>query len=98
LRPESTLPIHIDVGTNTQKYLDDPLYLGLRQRRIPDAEYDALMEEFLTEMKKTFPDLLLQFEDFNTPSAFRVRSILFRVRTAHLYFNSSSKTTARTRA
>lgn len=42
IRPESTVPICLDLGTNTQKYLDDPLYLGIRQRRPGDAEVNVL--------------------------------------------------------
>ncbi|KAI0090366.1 malic enzyme [Irpex rosettiformis] len=70
IRPQSTVPICIDVGTDNQKFLDDPLYLGLRQRRVPQEEMHELMEEFLHEMSVVFPDLLIQFEDFSTDKAF----------------------------
>lgn len=66
IRPSSTVPICIDVGTDNQKFLEDPLYLGLRQRRIPEAEMHELMEEFMHEMSVVFPQLLIQFEDFST--------------------------------
>lgn len=62
IRPRSTIPICLDLGTNTQRYLDDPLYLGSRTRRVGDAEMREFMEEFMYEMHKTFPKLLVQFE------------------------------------
>jgi hypothetical protein len=52
----------LDLGTNTQKYLDDPLYLGLRQRRVPEKEMTEFMDEFMFEMTRAFPKLLVQFE------------------------------------
>jgi hypothetical protein len=62
IRPSSTLPICLDVGVNTQKILDDPLYLGLRQKRISDAEMTDFMDEFMREITTAFPKLLVQFE------------------------------------
>ncbi|CDO71102.1 hypothetical protein BN946_scf184844.g106 [Trametes cinnabarina] len=70
IRPESTVPICLDLGTDTQRYLEDPLYLGLRQRRVPMEEAAEFMEEFMREMAATFPKLLIQFEDFSTDKAF----------------------------
>jgi len=70
IRPQSTIPICLDLGTNTQRYLDDPLYLGARMRRVGDAEMREFMEEFMYEMHKAFPKLLIQFEDFSTDHAF----------------------------
>ena len=62
IRPTSTIPICLDLGTNNQQFLDDPLYLGLRRRRVPDAEMTEFMEEFMREMRNHFPKLLVQFE------------------------------------
>jgi hypothetical protein len=62
IRPSSTLPITLDLGTNNSSNLSDPLYLGLRQRRPSDAEYDAFMDEFITEMGRVYPKVLVQFE------------------------------------
>ena len=62
IRPSSTLPITLDLGTNNQSFLDDPLYLGLRQKRASEAEYDEFMEEFMTEISRVYPKLLVQFE------------------------------------
>ncbi|KAI0034674.1 malic enzyme [Vararia minispora EC-137] len=70
IRPQSTVPVCLDLGTNTQKYLDDPLYLGLRQKRVSQDVMTEFMEEFMHEMTRTFPKLLVQFEDFSTDSAF----------------------------
>ena len=65
IRPESTIPICLDLGTNTQRYLDDPLYLGLRQNRVSEKEMDEFMDEFVEEMSLTFPKLMIQFEVCN---------------------------------
>lgn len=70
IRPSSTIPICLDLGTNTQRYLDDPLYLGLRQKRVSDDVMTEFMEEFMHEMSVNFPKLLVQFEDFSTDHAF----------------------------
>ncbi|KAG6377470.1 hypothetical protein JVT61DRAFT_15276 [Boletus reticuloceps] len=84
IRPSSTLPITLDLGTNNQTFLNDPLYLGLRQERAPEGEYDEFMEEFMTEMSRVYPKLLVQFEDFSTNHAF---SFLSRFRHRFPLFN-----------
>ncbi|KAF8155726.1 hypothetical protein B0H34DRAFT_659414 [Crassisporium funariophilum] len=71
IRPESTIPICLDLGTNTQKFLDDPFYLGMRQKRVPDQEMEEFMDEFMHEMSTAFPKLMIQFEDFSTDNAFK---------------------------
>jgi malate dehydrogenase (oxaloacetate-decarboxylating)(NADP+) len=70
--PLQTLPIMFDAGTNNEALLADPLYIGTRRRRIRGAEYDALMEEFVTAVQTVFPHALLQFEDFANINAFRL--------------------------
>ncbi|KAF9042745.1 malic-domain-containing protein [Hymenopellis radicata] len=55
IRPSSTIPICLNLGTNNQKFLDDPLYLRLRQKRVPDEEMCAFMDGFMHEMSVTFP-------------------------------------------
>jgi len=70
IRPSSTVPICLDLGTNNQQFLDDPLYLGLRQRRLSGPETTEFMDEFMHEMSVAFPKLLVQFEDFSTDNAF----------------------------
>ncbi|KAG6885740.1 hypothetical protein C0993_010567 [Termitomyces sp. T159_Od127] len=70
IHPASTIPICLDFGTNNQEFLDDPFYLGLRQKRITGPEMTEFMDEFMHEMSVTFPKLLVQFEDFSTDHAF----------------------------
>lgn len=60
------MPVCLDLGTNNQKNLDDPLYLGMRTKRVPDAEMEPFMDEFMFEMTRAFPKMLIQFEDFTT--------------------------------
>ena len=62
--PQFTLPVMLDVGTNSQTLLDDPLYLGLRQQRVRGAEYDAFIEEYVQAVQELFPKCCIQWEDF----------------------------------
>lgn len=62
--PDLTLPITLDVGTDNQERLNDPLYLGLRQTRIRGAEYQAFIDRFVDAVIRVFPDAVLQWEDF----------------------------------
>ena len=68
--PAHSLPIELDVGTNRQDLLDDPLYLGVRHKRLTGQEYDDFIEKFVTAFEKRFPDALLQWEDFSKQKAF----------------------------
>ncbi|KAF9565706.1 hypothetical protein CPC08DRAFT_629292 [Agrocybe pediades] len=71
IKPSTTLPICLDLGTNTEKFITDPLYLGIRRKRPDTAEMDEFMNEFMEAMKDVFPQLVVQFEDFSTDNAFR---------------------------
>jgi len=84
IRPSSTIPICLDLGTNNTKFLDDPFYLGLRQKRVSDEEMTEFMDEFMHEMSVTFPKLMVQFEDFSTDHAF---TYLERYRNKYSVFN-----------
>ncbi len=72
IHPTQCLPITIDMGTNNETFLKDPLYIGLREKRISGDAFDAVMEEFVAAVKVVFPGVLLQFEDFGNGNAFRM--------------------------
>lgn len=64
IAPNTTLPIMLDCGTNNKQLLADPNYLGWRNPRITDAEYYNFVDEFISAVKRRWPNVLLQFEDF----------------------------------
>lgn len=70
VNPQRALPVTLDVGTNNEEFLKDPLYMGLRQRRVTGPEYMALVEEFITAVRERWPNVLIQFEDFQNTNAF----------------------------
>ena len=70
--PAKTLPVVLDVGTNREEYLNDPLYLGLRKPRSRGPEYRALVDEFIAEARRRWPNVLIQFEDFGNQNAFKL--------------------------
>ncbi|KAF7727068.1 hypothetical protein EC973_008031 [Apophysomyces ossiformis] len=68
--PRKTLPIILDLGTNNQKLLEDEFYLGLRQTRPADDEFYAVVDSVLSALHEVYPDLLIQFEDWQSDHAF----------------------------
>ncbi len=68
--PSRCLPVMLDVGTENEELLLDPLYIGLHRRRLRGADYDELLEEFIEAAQQVFPGVLVQFEDFATRNAF----------------------------
>ena len=72
VHPKFCLPVMLDVGMNNTQLLNDPYYVGLRQRRLRGAEYDELVDEFISAACEAFPGVLIQFEDFANHTAFRL--------------------------
>ncbi len=68
--PNRTLPVLIDVGTNNQDLLNDPLYLGINKTRLTGEKYNELMDEFVEGVQDRWPGALIQFEDFTNDHAF----------------------------
>lgn len=65
IHPSACLPLMIDVGTNNEKLLDDPMYIGLREKRHDGPEYDQLIDEIIQALRKRYgASVLIQFEDF----------------------------------
>ncbi|HEV3449080.1 MAG TPA: NAD-dependent malic enzyme [Gemmataceae bacterium] len=89
--PQFTLPVMLDVGTNNEALLRDPLYLGLRQPRVRGAAYDAFIDEFVTAVQDAYPRCCVQFEDF---ANFHAVPILARYRDHICCFNDDIQGTA----
>jgi malate dehydrogenase (oxaloacetate-decarboxylating)(NADP+) len=84
LHPAHTLPVLLDVGTDNEELLNDPLYLGITHRRVHGEEFYEIMDEFVQAATDRWPNVLIQFEDFTNDKAF---PLLNRYRDEVLCFN-----------
>jgi malate dehydrogenase (oxaloacetate-decarboxylating) len=82
--PARCIPVMLDVGTDRQSLLSDPLYIGNRHPRVPAAQYDAFLDEFVRVVGKLFPAAMLHWEDLGVANA---RRVLERYRDERLTFN-----------
>ena len=91
ISPAYTLPITIDVGTNNQQLLNDPLYMGWREPRITGEEYYDFIDQVLTGIRRRWPHALIQFEDFAQKNAM---PLLTKYRDKFCCFNDDIQGTA----
>ncbi|QLY26724.1 NAD-dependent malic enzyme [Bdellovibrio sp. KM01] len=91
ISPAYTLPVVLDVGTNNQTLINDPLYMGWKHPRISGDEYYQFVDEFIEAVKRRWPDVLLQFEDFAQKNA---SPLLKRYRDEICCFNDDIQGTA----
>lgn len=91
INPQRVLPVMIDVGTNNEKLLKDPLYLGLQEHRLDGEDYIAVVDEFMEAVFTRWPHVIVQFEDFQSKWAFK---LLQRYRNAYRMFNDDVQGTA----
>ncbi|OFC69727.1 NAD-dependent malic enzyme [Alteromonas confluentis] len=91
ISPAYTLPVMLDVGTNNEKLLNDPMYMGARHPRIGQEEYDEFVDMFIKAVKRRWPEVMIQFEDFAQPNAM---PLLQRYRNEICCFNDDIQGTA----
>jgi malate dehydrogenase (oxaloacetate-decarboxylating) len=84
IHPAYCLPVLIDVGTNNEDALKDPLYIGVKQKRLVDDEYYQIIEQFVQGVRRVFPSAVIQWEDFGKHHAY---SLLKRYRNRVCSFN-----------
>ena len=91
ISPAYTLPVMLDVGTNNEKLLNDPMYMGARHPRIGQEDYDEFVDMFINAVKRRWPDVMIRFEDFAQPNAM---PLLNRYRNKVCCFNDDIQGTA----
>jgi malate dehydrogenase (oxaloacetate-decarboxylating)(NADP+) len=91
IHPDQCMPVMLDVGTNNEDLLKDPLYIGYPHHRLEEDAYNELVEEFVQAVQECFPDALIQFEDFITHNAY---ALLRRYQEKVLCFNDDIQGTA----
>ena len=90
IHPCRVIPVSLDVGTDNEGLLNDPLYLGNRHARVRGAAYDAFIAKYLETASSMYPDALLHFEDFGAGNA---RRILLSYRDRYRVFNDDMQGT-----
>lgn len=91
INPQRVMPVMIDVGTNNQALLDNPQYMGLQHTRIEGDDYISLIDEFMEAVFTRWPNVIVQFEDFQNKWAFK---LLQRYRNQYRTFNDDVQGTA----
>jgi len=90
LHPKKTLPVTIDVGTDNETLLNNPMYLGVHRRRLEGEDYFRFVEEWMDAVTTRWPNACIQFEDFGTANAF---ALLEKYRDRYLCFNDDIQST-----